>query len=209
MATATLYPGAVTVEPFSPLDTPHPDAAVVGSTPQWADSSDATYAHIARDFSATSVATAPLDDAFAASVTALDVNVRASSTIGGTIYIGAFLYPTGAVFGDDTWALVEETSIAADGSAHDAIASLTDPEYFPVGVAALAAGATLRLQINFPNPASLTIYEASLTVTYTEAVETQPPVTRLYPRKDNLGAMASAPRLVGGWPPERRIWGSY
>ena len=57
-----------------------------------------------------------------------------------------------------------------------------------------------------------TAYEAHIDNAFygTDVVEPPPVVvtdtaTRMWPRKDNLGPMASAPRLVGEWPPERII----
>ena len=62
----------------------------------------------------------------------------------------------------------------------------------------------------FPYDLTIRTHRLVLTIDYEPAGE-PPPVfvtdtaTRMWPRKDNLGPMASAPRHVSEWPPERLI----
>ena len=210
MATATLTPGSVVLL-GSP--SPHVDSVVVGAPPQWADGSDATYATVHRKAHATEPwtgsdhATAPLDVFAATSVTAIAVNIRASSSTGGTVTIGPWLYSTAGGPSSSPFAAMAQETLVADGSIQTVAGSFEDDDEDPESnsllqaAAALAAGATLAMRISTPFGTDLTIYEVSIVVTYDD----ETPATRLYPRKDAHGPMGSAPRLVGEWPPERLI----
>ena len=185
MATETLSLGAVTLGPGAP----DPLSVVVGSPPQWSDGSDVTYATAESNDHATALVgtlTATGE------VTDVQITVRCSGSAATTSFLGILESASDFTF-------VEPTSFSG-GGIHTLTRAVEDLE---IAAAVLREGATLQFSINtFAPGETLTIYEVSVVVTYVDATV---PVTRLHPRKDGLGPMGSAPRLVGEWPPERLI----
>lgn len=196
MPTVTLTPGAVTLTGPAPGLTAHIESTVVGPPPQWADASDATYAHVnnkshaVESWGGSDLAEAPLpNDGIPLGAALVEVTVS-----------GRFQAPTGArriaveVVSASHYGALAYVDLVADGiESASGTVDLTDDTFIGDLPAALNEGAFVRCARSDGFDTEAWIYELSVSVTYGA------PVLRVYPRTDGRG-LGSARRV---WPPSK------